>query len=186
MKIACVGWGSLVWNPGSLPIRRGWYKDGPLLPIEFARESSGGRITLVLVKGAPAVRSLWALLSTTDLDAAMEALRDREGIPSRNGSEHIGVFSRAGLSSGTGAPTIGHWVERKDLDAAVWTDLPPGLKGKRKEVPTADEIVAYLRLVSPEERRNAEEYVRRAPLQVDTDVRRRLELEFGWAPKRTD
>lgn len=40
MKIVVLGWGSLIWNPGDLKINSEWQKDGPTLPIEFARVSS--------------------------------------------------------------------------------------------------------------------------------------------------
>jgi hypothetical protein len=64
MLIACLGWGSLVWDPRELPVRGTWLTNGPFLPIEFARESSDGRITLVLVPDTIAVaQSLWASMS---------------------------------------------------------------------------------------------------------------------------
>ena len=80
MKIACLGWGSLVWDSRGLPVRKPWFMDGPLLPIEFVRQSEGGRITLVIVNNAAHIRSLWALLSVTDLEIAKKELADREGI----------------------------------------------------------------------------------------------------------
>jgi hypothetical protein len=79
MLIACLGWGSLVWDPRELPVRRGWFADGPLLPIELARKSSGDRVTFVLLDKAPLIRSLWALMSVFDLNSAKDALADRGG-----------------------------------------------------------------------------------------------------------
>ena len=90
MKIACLGWGSLVWDSRGLPVHKPWFMDGPLLPIEFVRQSEGGRITLVLVSNLACVRSLWALMSVTDLAKAKEELADREGIKEKYISKYIG------------------------------------------------------------------------------------------------
>ena len=52
MKIAILGWGSLIWNPDKLDFDKdfGWDPDGPKLPIEFSRISSNGRLTLIIDK----------------------------------------------------------------------------------------------------------------------------------------
>jgi hypothetical protein len=49
-------------------------------------------------------------------------------------------------------------------------------------LPTSDEIVAYLGNLPSEKKKRAEEYIRRAPPQIDTPYRRRIEAEFGWTP----
>jgi hypothetical protein len=96
MLIACLGWGSLVWDPRELPIHGRWFEDGPLLPIEFARQSQDGRLTLVLVPGYEAkVRSLWTLFSVGTVDDAREALRRRERVLEKNKSQHIHAWSKA-------------------------------------------------------------------------------------------
>lgn len=46
IKCACLGLGSPIWNPGDLS--SDWMADGPYLPLEFARLSKDGRITLVV------------------------------------------------------------------------------------------------------------------------------------------
>lgn len=185
MRIACLGWGSLVWDPRELPVLRTWFEDGPLLPIEFARESNDRRITLVLAEDQSLVRSLWALMAVTDPASAREALRVREGILSKNLEKHIGLWAGDTAANGFCADGIGQWAEGLSLDAVVWTALPPGLRNARGTASHSDEIIAHLRRLDPAASRNAENYVRRAPLQVDTPVRRDLETRFGWTPLET-
>lgn len=186
MKIACLGWGSLVWNPGDLPVLRGWFNDGPLLPIEFARESKDQRITLVLLSEARRVRTLWALMPVDDVQVAREALRAREKIPKRNLDKDIGFWTDTGDSGGLGIRAVGAWGQRMGLDAVVWTDLPPKFRGNVGQIPTSDEVVEHLRGLEGKAKDNAEKYVRRAPVQVDTERRQRLESEFGWTPVSVD
>src|SRR5690348_8119635 len=92
--IACLGWGSLVWDPRELPIQRHWFCDGPFVRAEFLRQSANGRMTVVLAAAAGWVRSLWAVMDASVLDQAREALRKREGITEKNLTRHIGSWSQ--------------------------------------------------------------------------------------------
>lgn len=48
MKIAILGWGSLIWDKRNLRLAGEWQVGGPVLPIEFSRVSGYGRLTLVI------------------------------------------------------------------------------------------------------------------------------------------
>lgn len=184
MVIACLGWGSLIWRPGALPVRATWFSDGPLLPIEFARESTDSRITLVLATAPPVapVRSLWALMSIADLDTAKRELSAREGTLKKGEPTYVGWWTPMTGNQSPSARVIGAWGATKGLDAIIWTDLPPKFAGQEGRVPTADELITHLRNLPHEKRKNAEEYIRRAPAQIDTAYRRRIEAELGWRP----
>ncbi len=126
--VACLGWGSLVWDPRDLPIHRQWFEDGPLVRAEFLRQSQDQRITLVLHKDVPFVRSLWALMPVASLAEAREKLALREGIKDARIAQDIGAWSQgspevpviAGLAAWAVAHGIGH---------VVWTALPPEICG---------------------------------------------------------
>jgi len=178
MRIACLGWGSLVWDPRELPIRGSWFEDGPLIQVEFARKSQDGRITLVLTEQGTLVRSLWALMDCTDIADARGALRAREGVLTKNESEHIKLLERGGEAPATLAGSS-DWLEHQQLDAVVWTALPPKF-GEDKQVPTEDEVLGYLRDLRGAVRENAEQYIRKAPHQIDTNYRRAIEANLGW------
>lgn len=62
MVVACLGWGSLIWKPGSLSLASDWFTDGPELPIEFSWVSDGGELATAICLNAPPCQVLWALL----------------------------------------------------------------------------------------------------------------------------
>ena len=178
--IACLGWGSLVWDPRELPIHRTWHQDGPFVRVEFSRQSNDGRITLVLEKSASLVRSLWAVMDTPDVDVAREALRAREGINIKNLEAHIGKWSR-GEDSPALTPDLPAWAAAHGIQHVIWTALPPKFSGA-EQTPTQDQVVKYLGGLSGAQRDNAERYIRFTPKQIDTAYRRSIEAALQWTP----
>jgi hypothetical protein len=177
--IACIGWGSLIWNLDGLPIEGGWYEDGPLLRIEFARQSSRGRATLVLVDVGAQVQTLWARMLTSDISEARDRLREREGAAVR----FIASQTRSTAPLGSAVHSEVHrWLQTSPADAAVWTALPPKWDGVEGRLPTETELLAYLSSRVGTEAIEAEEYVRRAPHQVSTPYRAAIERSLGWTP----
>ncbi len=178
-RIACLGWGSLIWSKGELPTK-GWLADGPLVRVEFLRQSDNGCVTLVLHASAPASRAYWALLDVQTVEDAVEALRMRERIPKTK----AGAIGRwcIGEASPSLIVDLETWAKTKQLDAIVWTALPPKFDGSDGRVPSADDVVGYLRGRTGPVRENAEQYVRRAPKQISTPYRQKIEAELGWTP----
>jgi len=180
-KIACLAWGSLVWDPRELPVCRDWFKDGPLVPVEFARQSDDGRITLVIDPRTKPVRVLWAHMHSINLTDAQRALRDREGIRAANWLSRIGSW-KTGDPAPRDIPELPQWAEARLLHGVVWTALTPRF-GDQGRPPTADEVVAYLRGLSGTVQDNARQYVERTPGQIDTAYRRQIEAALGWSCK---
>jgi hypothetical protein len=204
MTISIIGWGSLIWHPGALQIESRWRRDGPSLPIEFARISRDGRLTLVIHEQSADVQTYWALSRCKTLDAAIENLQKREGTPTKSpmhcllssGEVYQGDGIRRNVSDGISGK-IGTWLSGKpELSAAVWTGLRPNWEENRNNRTfSVDEAVLYVReleeavnLGTPEERRKAEvvlnsacEYVRNTPDQVQTAVRKSLSSQQKWA-----
>jgi hypothetical protein len=181
MTIACLGWGSLVWDPRELPIQRRWFEDGPLVSVEFQRQSDDGRMTLVVSRNTPRVRVLWSIMDTDDLGLAREALAKREGC--RN-IDRIGAWS-GDDEAPQSIPTLRDWASTNKLMGVIWTALPPKFGGE-DVTPTEEQVVSYLGALRGTKRDNAERYVRRAPPQIDTPYRRAIESTLGWTYQRGD
>lgn len=175
--IVCLGWGSLIWDPRSLPIQRQWFEDGPLIKVDFLRQSKDNRITLVLHKSAEPVRSLWTLMTVQTLEEAKKALAAREGSPEK----FIGSWSQGQPDNNSCIFDLASWAETRSIKHVIWTDLPPkyGIKGNGT-CPTPEQVIEHLNGLRGPERDNAENYIRQTPAQIDTPYRRHIEAELGW------
>ena len=180
MKIACLGWGSLIWRPDNLLIRREWFCDGPFLQIEFVRQSKDGRLTLVITEKAKPVRTLWALMATNDLSIAKKSLLIRERIPENKLETLIGSVTASETTTDSIKVTIQEWANQLKLDAVIWTNLPSKFQNNDNQVPSLEEAINYINSLDINTRMTVEEYIRKTPKQIDTDFRRKFETEFGW------
>jgi hypothetical protein len=186
MKVAVIGWGSLIWCPGGLRIRTRWRRDGPELPIEFARISRDQRLTLVIHPGSKDQRTYWALSEAKTLRKARENLREREctnladiHFLTKNGQSAEGVNESVLLK-------IRNWLATKSgLDTAIWTGLSTNWKDKRGCPFSPEDALRYLRGVEAAKDEaaatynRAREYIVNTPEQIQTEVRRLLH-ENRW------
>lgn len=184
MKIAFLGWGSLIWDQRELRTKGNWQEDGPSLPVELRRLSGGGRITLVLYQGAEDVQALWILADFEDLQKARENLRDRE----ETATKYVGYVlipddDYVCNAAPEALERIQTWSREKGLDAVVWTDLTENPDKFKKETGMElndGNIIKYLGLLTGETLEKAREYVQKAPEQTDTKLRRRIRQELKW------
>jgi beta-lactamase superfamily II metal-dependent hydrolase len=180
MKIGCIGWGSLIWDPRDLLIDKQWHENGPQLPVEFLRKSNDGRLTLVLCENFPLVQTLWSAMITDDIDKAVESLKVREECI---GIRPIGVLRKIDPLPENAISSIIHaWLQTQELDAVIWTNLGPKFNDINGRIPTIDEAVEYLANLPESKKKLAEKYIRRTPMGVSTQYRSRFEKTLGWFP----
>jgi hypothetical protein len=108
--IAWIGWGSLIWDSRNLDVDGNWRADGPVLPVEFARQSSNGRITLVIVQRFAPVPTLWSAFNSNNVAGAREALRQREDVFRSHADDFISCWRQREDSTSEPNATISAWV----------------------------------------------------------------------------
>ncbi len=173
--IVCLAWGSLVWDPRGLKVEDCWYKDGPSVPVELARQSMDGRLTLVIESNALAMPVLWAKMKSSDIAEARDSLREREGTTENS----IGTWQH-GDTSRSASPEIAKWAISRGVDGVVWTSLPPRYNGENSIAPSLDQALKYLSELDSDAAVKAEQYIRNAPSQIRTKYRAAFEEQLGW------
>lgn len=180
MKIAILGWGSLIWRPENLSVKSEWLLGGPYLPIEFARISSDGRLTLVVKTGATEIQTMYAISKFETLDEAVFDLAVREGC----GKNKIGYCIKnveVNPNNFNSRNNLISWLNDKDdIDAVIWTNLSANFKEKIDIELNNQNAVNYLKYLPQDVQAKAEEYIRKAPAIVNTPIRRAIEVGLGW------
>ncbi len=161
-----------------------WNPDGPWLPIEFARTSALNRedeqpyLSLVLHPNAGLIRTYWDMSLLTDLNQAVHDLRNRE----RCNLSRIAYLPRDRQLVSSPIPGVDQrileWLNTKkgEMEAVIWTNLEWSLEGR-----TSFTIEDSIRWLSDLERKDAaEEYIRKAPSQTHTCLRRQVRERLGW------
>jgi hypothetical protein len=184
MKTAILGWGSLIWQPQELKFDAniGWKENGPVLPIEFARISKDGRLTLVITPNGTEVTTLYSVSSFDSLDLAVLNLKKREGTV----EENIGSYNKSKdeffPKDFSFKENIKKWIQTTDFDSVIWTNLPEKwiLNDENKTKIDPKDRINYLQNLKGPESALAEEYIRNTPKQIATTYRNQIIEVLGW------
>jgi hypothetical protein len=179
MRIANLAWGSLIWDRRELAIAEDFKPLGPQLPIEFCRVSGDGRLTLVIAEAFGASCATYIAASASgDLDAAIENLRLREGMPSAKGVGFVDVAAgkqsdRAMERHPNVVASINAWAQATGFDVAIWTALASNFHepDKAGEPFSVEAAIRYLEALEAPKLCGALGYIRSAPPEVQTPVR---------------
>lgn len=127
MRIVYLAWGSLYWNPDTLPVEN-WKYSSLQLPLEFSRisDKGKGRLTLVIDEKKGTENNIWYGNSTEkNVNNAIKGLREREKTVVKN----VGYINlRDGKKRNTNLSEklldrIVRWGESEEIDVIIWTDL---------------------------------------------------------------
>jgi len=186
MKIAILGWGSLLWDKHREFDEQhyDWQPDGPYLKLEFSRisESRHGALTLVLdTKNGKDCQVSYTLSKRKNPDETINDLRRREGTTLKNIGFYFADNSRLQEGNIDIIKTIQQWASIKKFNFVIWTNLECNFKERSKfflpfSIETA---ITHLQCLDKEGKAKAFEYISRAPAFVVTPLREVLEKQ-AW------
>jgi hypothetical protein len=171
-KIAVLAWGSLIDNPGTLSsVIDGWNPDGPKLPIEFARKSNDGRLTLIIFSNYKNIKekwikTYWSYINTNSTDTAISLLAERE----KCSLNKIRLFHSKNdfASEDEILKSINVWALKKEIDVVIWTNLPATFNNE-------DEILNYISCLRGYVFKKVYKYIFSTPIQTKTYLREKIE-----------
>lgn len=184
MKIAILGWGSLLWDkrPEFNDNHADWQFDGPTLKIEFSRVSAtrNGALTLVLdAKNGEKCQVAYAFSKRKNPDDAICDVRNREGTILKNIGYYFADKSRMQDLNKEVLNIIQNWALEKKIDVVIWTALESNFqnKSKFKKIFSIQEALCHIQALDREGKANAAEYVWRSPAFVKTPLREALQSQ---------
>ena len=191
MRIAILGWGSLLWEEQTDKAREfnkhrngGWHPDGPRLKLEFSRvsRSRGNALTLVLdYHEGESCQVAYTLSKRKCPDDAICDLRCRESTT----LENIGFYFADGSRNARprnneeALTSIKNWATEKRVDVVVWTALKSNFEDKStcKSSFSIEAARNHIQSLPPAGKAKAAEYIRRAPDFIATPLRRVFQSE---------
>ncbi|SHI60827.1 hypothetical protein SAMN04488096_10314 [Mesonia phycicola] len=185
MKIAILGWGSLIWNPKSLQYNTtfGWQKDDPMLPLEFSRISQDSRLTLVLDPNAILVQSLYAISTNTTIEEVVLNLAVREG----SARSAIGYYDKHTNKTKPNdfkyIANIKEWLtNHPEINVVIWINLKANWEETDRVKSKTRSRLEYLKSLDGLTKTITEEYIRKTPIQIATNFRKEIEKKLKWYP----
>ena len=185
MKIAIIGYGSLIWDLDDLApkVAGDWQMGtGPAMSVEFSRVSPKRKhaLALVIEDGIDDFSATSFIDSKRSrLDEAKDDLAARE----RTHLGHIGWATRSGdansCNDGVAASAVA-WLDETGHDAAVWTDLNGNFHDHTGEPFSHHRALAYLQNLAHDSLLEAWRYITYAPAQTNTPFRRFLAQQPWW------
>jgi hypothetical protein len=188
MTIAILGWGSLVWDMRALATVADWQPGGPVLPIEFSRKSRDGRLTLVIdPANGEQVATRYIRSRFENLNDAIGNLREREGNPHRDHIGYVNLVAHterawARQNQPAACDTITAWAQANDWQTVIWTALLSNFEEEQREPFTVPAAIRYLNGLNGETETRALEYIRRAPPETLTPLRRAFQPQAPREP----
>jgi hypothetical protein len=187
MKIAILAWGSLLWDPQNLQLATPFELTGPSLPIEFCRISKNLRLTLIIDESYGTLCATYAATSAfSDLDEAMENLREREAMPTIADVGFVDLATQQRSPAATtrhahALETIADWTKNAGYDAAIWTALDSHFEAHTGEPFSVNAALRFLETLEQQDSEafiRALAYIRRAPAATQTPVREAVTAQW--------
>jgi len=128
-------------------------------------------------------RVAYTFSKRTDPEDTLCDLRSREATARKNMGYVFIDDSRAHARDEQSLKAVSEWAERQKIDVVFWTDLRSNFEATCSRAFSVDAALAHVQSLDAEGEAAAAEYIWRAPLFVDTPLRRALEIQPWFQPR---